>query len=89
MKTDYAMVIRTFSCYSHIFGTTTDFIRLYNPNRKYFDIHDVKKDIYDSCLPGDMVEYTEEPMPKIVRNLDYEKRLANFNARYKELQKQR
>lgn len=89
MKTDYAMVVRCFSDYSHIFHKTYFYIRLYNSKRQYFTVCDPAENIYDSCLPGDMVEYTEEKSPKIVKNLNHEKRLSDFNVKYQQLQKQR
>ena len=89
MKTDYAMVVRCFSCYDHIFRETKDFIRLYNSKRQYFTAFNQREEIYDTCLPGDMVEYIEGVSPEIIKNLDHEKRLAEFNMKYEQLQKQR
>ncbi len=89
MQTDYAAVSKCISYYDEIFHVTREIIRLYNPKRNYFFVYNLAEDVQYSCLTGDIVEYTEESCPCIIRNLNHEKRLARFNKKYADLQKQR
>lgn len=95
METDYALVIRASNGYSNIFRQSFYYIDAYNPKLKNFNFEiqlspydDTQLKLFETCIPGDLIEITAEKPYRIIHNCTHNKRIKEFDKRYALLKRQ-